>query len=98
MIRQPGPAPLVGVVAGDDLEVANHRGAVRVRARLTTDIRPDALFLPFHYGDEQAANLLTSDAVDPVSSMPEFKTNVVRVARIAPDARDARLTEAGVPA
>lgn len=94
----PATAERLGIADGDDLEVANHRGAVRVRARLTTDIRPDALFLPFHYGDEQAANLLTSDAVDPVSSMPEFKTNVVRVARIAPDARDARLTEAGVPA
>ena len=59
------------------------------RARLTPDIRPDAVFLPFHYGDEQAANLLTSDAVDPISSMPEFKTNVVRITRLA---------EAGVPA
>ena len=78
--------------------MANHRGAVRVRARLTTDIRPDAVFLPFHYGDEQAANLLTSDAVDPISSMPEFKTNVVRVIRLADDVGDARLTEAGVPA
>ena len=27
------------------------------------------------------ANLLTSDAVDPISAMPEFKTNVVRVTR-----------------
>ena len=60
---------------------------MRCRARLTADIRPDAVFLPFHYGDEQAANLLTSDAVDPISSMPEFKTNVVRV---------TRLVEAGV--
>jgi len=47
---------------------------------------------------EQAANLLTSDAVDPISSMPEFKTNVVRVIRLADDVGDARLTEAGVPA
>ena len=51
------------------------------------------MFLPFHYGDEQAANLLTSDAVDPISAMPEFKTNVVRVSRIA---TLADLVEAGV--
>jgi assimilatory nitrate reductase catalytic subunit len=90
----PATADRLGIADGDVLEVANPRGAVRVRARLTTDIRPDTVFLPFHYGDEQAANLLTSDAVDPVSSMPEFKTNVVRVTRVT---RDARLTEAGVP-
>jgi assimilatory nitrate reductase catalytic subunit len=94
----PATADRLGIADGDDLEVANHRGAVRVRARVTTDIRPDAVFLPFHYGDEQAANLLTSDAVDPVSSMPEFKTNVVRVTRLTRDADHARLTEAGVPA
>jgi len=94
----PATADRLGIADGDDLEVTNHRGAVRVRARLTTDIRPDAVFLPFHYGDEQAANLLTSDAVDPISSMPEFKTNVVRVIRLADDVGDARLTEAGVPA
>ena len=91
----PATADRLGIADGDDLEVANHRGAVRVRARLTTDIRPDAVFLPFHYGDAQAANLLTSDAVDPVSAMPEFKTNVVRIARVA---SPARRTEAEVPA
>ncbi|HEU0182864.1 MAG TPA: molybdopterin oxidoreductase family protein [Agromyces mariniharenae] len=94
----PATADRLGIADGDDLEVANHRGAVHVRARLTTDIRPDAVFLPFHYGDAQAANLLTSDAVDPVSAMPEFKTNVVRVTRITSPASPARRTEAEVPA
>ena len=85
----PATAERLGIADGDDLELANRRGTVRCRARLTADIRPDAVFLPFHYGDAQAANLLTTDAVDPISAMPEFKTNVVRV---------SRLTEAGVPA
>ena len=80
----PATAERLGIADGDDLELANARGTVRCRARLTPDIRPDAVFLPFHYGDEQAANLLTSDAVDPISAMPEFKTNVVRVARMQP--------------
>jgi len=79
----PATAERLGIADGDDLELANGRGTVRCRARLTPDIRPDVVFLPFHYGDDQAANLLTSDAVDPISSMPEFKTNVVRVSRLA---------------
>lgn len=79
----PATAERLGIADGDAVQVANRRGTVRGRARLTTDIRPDAVFLPFHYGDGQAANLLTSDAVDPISSMPEFKTNLVRVARLA---------------
>jgi assimilatory nitrate reductase catalytic subunit len=79
----PATAARLGIADGDSVEVANRRGTVRGRARLTTDIRPDAVFLPFHYGDDQAANLLTSDAVDPISSMPEFKTNLVRVTSLA---------------
>ncbi|WP_157001341.1 molybdopterin oxidoreductase family protein [Agromyces laixinhei] len=78
----PSTAERLGVADGEPVELSNALGTVRCRARLTTDIRPDAVFLPFHYGDEQAANLLTSDAVDPVSAMPEFKTNVVHLARI----------------
>lgn len=78
----PSTAERLGVADGELVELSNTRGTVRCRARLTTDLRPDAVFLPFHYGDEQAANLLTSDAVDPVSAMPEFKTNLVRLARL----------------
>ncbi|UOE45369.1 molybdopterin oxidoreductase family protein [Agromyces larvae] len=75
----PATALRLGIADGALVELRNRNGAVRCRARLTTDVRPDAVFLPFHYGDEQAANLLTGDAVDPISAMPEFKTGVVRV-------------------
>ncbi|MGI9824043.1 molybdopterin oxidoreductase family protein [Agromyces sp. Marseille-Q5079] len=87
----------LGIDDDDEVEVSNHRGVVRCRARLTPDIRPDAVFLPFHYGDDQAANLLTSDAVDPISAMPEFKTNVVGIRRV-PAARPRRVAETGVHA
>ncbi|MEI5583092.1 MULTISPECIES: molybdopterin oxidoreductase family protein [unclassified Agromyces] len=79
----PATAERLGIGDGDPVVISNRRGTVHGRARVTVDIRPDAVFLPFHYGDEQAANLLTSDAVDPISSMPEFKTNLVRIARLA---------------
>lgn len=79
----PSTAERLGIADGEFVELSNHRGTVRCRSRLSTDVRPDSVFLPFHYGAEQTANLLTSDAVDPISSMPEFKTNLVRVTRVA---------------
>ncbi|MGR0318030.1 molybdopterin oxidoreductase family protein [Agromyces sp. ZXT2-3] len=85
----PATAARLGIADDEPVEVANERGTVRCRARLTTDIRTDSVFLPFHYGDEQAANLLTSDAVDPISSMPEFKTNLVRVTRLVEAGADS---------
>ncbi len=50
-------------------------------ARVTGAIRPDTVFLPFHWAGELSANLLTNDAVDPVSGMPEFKVCAVRLER-----------------
>jgi assimilatory nitrate reductase catalytic subunit len=50
-------------------------------ARLTEAIRPDTVFAPFHWGGTARANSLTSDALDPISRMPEFKVCAVRVER-----------------
>ena len=46
---------------------------------MTRDIRPDTVFMPFHWPGEQSANRLTIDALDPTSRMPEFKVCAARV-------------------
>ncbi|MGX5696096.1 molybdopterin oxidoreductase family protein [Agromyces soli] len=80
----PATAERLGIAEGDELEVSNERGRARCRARISLDLRPETVFLPFHFGGSEAANLVTSDAVDPVSAMPEFKTTIVRVSRLEP--------------
>lgn len=75
----PATALPLGIGDGDMAEISNGRGTVRARAELTTGIRPDTVFLPFHFPGDQSANLLTQAATDPVSGMPEFKTSAVRV-------------------
>jgi assimilatory nitrate reductase catalytic subunit len=42
-------------------------------------IRPDTVFIPYHWPGAQAANQLTNRAYDPISRMPEFKVAAVRV-------------------
>ncbi|PSL37737.1 assimilatory nitrate reductase (NADH) alpha subunit apoprotein [Labedella gwakjiensis] len=75
----PATASRLGIGEGAVVAVGNARGTVRARATVTADIRHDTVFLPFHYAGEQCANLLTEAAVDPVSSMPEFKRTRVWV-------------------
>jgi assimilatory nitrate reductase catalytic subunit len=75
----PATAQALGIADGDMTELDNGRGTVRSRAQVTADIRPDTVFLPFHYAGGQSANLLTQAATDPVSGMPEFKTSTVWV-------------------
>ncbi len=80
----PATAAGLGVVDGAWVELANERGIVRCRAQLSADIRPDTVFLPFHFPADQRANLLTAAATDPISGMPEFKRTAVRVRAIEP--------------
>ncbi len=82
----PELADSLGVEAGGWVTVESRRGRVEFAAELTPTIRPDTLFAPFHWGGKQAANLLTSPALDPTSRMPEFKLAAVRIAGVrAPD-------------
>jgi assimilatory nitrate reductase catalytic subunit len=66
---------------GDDVAVTSPRGTAVARARITSGIRPDTVFMPFHWPGEGMANAVTNDATDPVSGMPEFKVCAVSVAR-----------------
>jgi len=65
----------------DLVRLRTRRGSACARARITPDIRPDTLFMPFHWGGAGRANLLTNPALDLDSKMPEFKVCAVRIER-----------------
>ncbi|PRH76046.1 nitrite reductase [Streptomyces solincola] len=69
----------LGVAEGDPVAVVSRRGRAVAPARITDAIRPDTVFMPFHWPGEGRANTLTNPALDPVSRMPEFKTCAVRL-------------------
>lgn len=64
------------------LLVESRRGRVVFRVTVSSEIRPDTIFAPFHWGGRSAANILTNPVLDPISRMPEFKLCAVRAARI----------------
>ncbi|MBN6036750.1 molybdopterin oxidoreductase family protein [Amycolatopsis sp. 195334CR] len=76
----PDTAARAGLADGDWAEVESRRGAVKARVRCVASMRPDLVFLPFHFPGAQRANLLTNPALDPTSRMPEFKVCAVRLA------------------
>ena len=75
----PSMAQRYGIADGDWVSVTTRRGTASVKAQLTSAIRMDTLFIPFHFGGNGRANLLTNPALDPVSRMPEFKTCAARI-------------------
>ncbi|MCU1436028.1 MAG: nitrite reductase [Pseudarthrobacter sp.] len=80
----PAAASAMGITEGAFVSVANERGEVVCRAELSTAIRPETVFLPFHFPELESANRLTEAATDPISGMPEFKFNKVWVRAAAP--------------
>ncbi|HKG68813.1 MAG TPA: molybdopterin-dependent oxidoreductase [Segetibacter sp.] len=69
----------------DDLvQIFNGRGTVRVKAKISPEIKKGVVFLPMHWGkilnsDLNRANNLTNNLIDPVSKEPDFKFSAVQV-------------------
>jgi assimilatory nitrate reductase catalytic subunit len=70
------------VADGERVRVSTRRGAALLRTRVTDTLRPDTVFVPFHWAGKGRANLLTSDALDPTSRMPAFKACAARIDRL----------------
>ncbi|SFT71728.1 assimilatory nitrate reductase (NADH) alpha subunit apoprotein [Geodermatophilus amargosae] len=78
----PDLASRLGIAHDDVVELATRRGRARFAAMVTDTIRPDTVFVPFHWGGGSSANALTDPALDPVSKMPAFKVCAVAVSRV----------------
>ena len=76
----PDLAARLGVADGTDVLLRSRRGEARMQARLSSDIRADTVFAPFHWSGDALTNALTNPALDPASRMPEFKTCAVALA------------------
>jgi len=72
------------------VRVTSRRGTMIVPAKITRAIRPDTVFIPYHWGGKQAANQLTVRAYDPISRIPEYKVCAVQVERAPADAEVTR--------
>jgi assimilatory nitrate reductase catalytic subunit len=55
------------------------RGRLTLRARVVATIRPDTIFVPYHWPGGRSVNRLTISAQDPISKIPEFKACAVRL-------------------
>jgi assimilatory nitrate reductase catalytic subunit len=78
----PTTATGYGLANGDLARLTTLRGSAQFTVKVTASIREDTVFVPFHWGGQQAVNRLTNPALDPVSRMPEFKICAVRIERV----------------
>ena len=86
----PTLAAQYGIVDGKPMRVTSRRGELVLNAKVVTTIRPDTIFIPYHWPGDKSANLLTNRALDPISKIPEFKKSVVRIEPAAPPEKAPR--------
>ncbi|HEY7763247.1 MAG TPA: molybdopterin oxidoreductase family protein [Actinomycetota bacterium] len=91
--------PSLGFAPGDPVRVSTRRGEITLPALVTETIREDTVFVPYHWAGAVAANLMTVDALHPVSRIPEYKVCAARIERgteITPAPRPPNPSGAGV--
>jgi len=93
-LRKRYPKPLVeinsktakglGIADGDMVKIESLRGSIRARAKLTDDIHQKVVSMLHGWSNLSGANvnrLTDNKAVDPISSFPEFRSLLCRVAK-----------------
>jgi len=69
------------IVDGDWVTVQSRRDRVTLRAMVVKTIRPDTVFIPYHWPGIRSANRLTHRTLDPRSKIPEFKVSACYIAK-----------------
>jgi predicted molibdopterin-dependent oxidoreductase YjgC len=74
----PADAEKLDIVDGEIVMARSRRGQISLPVKISDKIEAGVVFMPFHY-KEAAANLLTNDALDPISKIPEAKVCAIRL-------------------
>jgi len=79
----PKLADKLGIQDGDWTTVESRRGSCTLQAMVVRTIRPDTVFVPYHWAGARSINRLTIAAQDPISKIPEYKVCAVRLSKAA---------------
>ena len=79
----PHAAKQLGIIDGDWVTVESRCGAITIRAQVVGTIRPDTVFVPYHWAGAKSINRVTIAAQDPISKIPEYKVCAVRLRKAA---------------
>ena len=78
----PNTAAELNINDGERVKVTSRRGEGIFPALVVATIRPDTIFIPYHWGEQLAVNQLTNPKLDPTSKIPEFKACAARIEKI----------------
>ncbi|MGE5644617.1 MAG: molybdopterin oxidoreductase family protein [Acidobacteriota bacterium] len=71
------------IATGDWVKITSRRAQMLLQAMVVRTIRPDTVFIPYHWPGRRSANQLTHRTLDPRSKIPEFKVSACRIEKSA---------------
>jgi assimilatory nitrate reductase catalytic subunit len=80
----PRLAEKYGIRTNDWVTVKTRRDEITLQANVVKTIRPDTVFIPYHWPNERSANRLTHRTLDPRSKIPEFKVSACQLRKAGP--------------
>lgn len=89
----PRLAEKYGLQTDDWVTVKTRRDEMTLQANVVKTIRPDTVFIPYHWPNERSANRLTHRTLDPRSKIPEFKVSACQLRKAAAPPQWAGRTE-----
>jgi assimilatory nitrate reductase catalytic subunit len=69
----------------DWVTIETRRGEIKLQAMVVRTIRPDTVFIPYHWPGRRSANVLTHRTLDPRSKIPEYKVSACRLRKAEGD-------------
>ncbi|CAN5638220.1 assimilatory nitrate reductase catalytic subunit [soil metagenome] len=70
-----------GIADGDWVKITTRRSAATFRAMVVKTIRPDTVFVPYHWPGDKSINQLTHRTIDPRSKIPEYKVSACQIVK-----------------
>jgi formate dehydrogenase (NADP+) alpha subunit len=81
VLMNPEDSSKLDFVDGSRVRLTSRRGELETTLRISGEVAPGELFMPFHY-HESPVNNLTRDELDPLSRIAPFKLSACRVEKI----------------
>ena len=80
----PDTAARYGICRDEKIVVRTRRGKVTGRAVVGDRVRPDIIWMPFHFAEEPTNNI-TNDVFDPVTATAEYKCCAAQIGKLVPE-------------
>ena len=87
----------LGLKSHQGVTISSRRGCVETRIEISDQVSPGLLSMPYHF-KEAPSNLLTNNAMDPSTEMPELKVCAVKLVPLPENQppRSSALSDAGI--